>query len=117
MNERRANPRIRTYHPLRLHRPGVPQMVETLTKDVSAGGIRCLSSTLFPVSTEVQVELVLMNGEEPLTARGQTRWFRMIANSDQFDIGISFLYFSPQNERRLSVYLDLLSKRSAQALV
>lgn len=117
MSERRANPRLRAYHPVRLHRPGVSQVVETLTKDMSAGGIRCLSSTLFPVSTEFQVELVLMNGEELLTARGQTRWFRMIANSDQFDIGISFLDLSPQNKRRLSAYLDLLAKRSAPALV
>lgn len=117
MSERRANPRIRIYHPVRLHRPGVPQTVETLTKDLSVGGLRCISATLFPVSTDIQVELVLMNGEEPLTARGQTRWFRMIANSDQFDIGISLLDLSPQNKRRLSAYLDNLAKKSAPAFV
>lgn len=117
MHERRAHPRLRVYHPVRLHRPGVPQMVETLTKDMSAGGIQCLSSTLFPVSTDVEVELILMNGEGPFTARGQTRWFRMIANSDQFDVGISFLDLSPQNKRRLSAYLDLLTRKSSPVLI
>ena len=117
MEERRASPRIRVYHPVRLHRPSTPQAVETLTKDLSVGGLRCISPELFPVSSELSIELVLSNGEEPFTVRGQTRWFRMIPNSDQFYVGISFLELSPQNKRRLSVYLERLAGKSTQAFV
>ena len=111
--ERRGTPRFRAYRPVRLHRPSAPQLVETLTKDLSAGGVRCLSPTLFPVSTELNLELVLSTGDEPLTVRGRTVWFQILPQSEQFDIGIAFFDLPPQNKRRLSVYLDRLSSQSA----
>lgn len=110
--ERRSTPRIRAYCPLRLHRTGAPHIIETLTKDVGLGGLRCLSCTVLPVSTEVSVELMTSSGEEPLTLRGRTVWFGAIPQSEQFDLGIVFSELSPQTKRRLSVYLDRISSFS-----
>ena len=115
--ERRTTARIRTYRPLRLQRSQAPGIVETLTKDLAPGGLRCLSSTLVPVATEVDVELVLSRGEEPVIARGRAVWFRMIPESEQFDIGIEFLDLDPQSKRRLSVYIDRLSSQIASSPV
>ena len=115
--ERRSAPRFRAYRPVRLHGSSNPQVVETLTKELALGGVRCLSPTLFPVSTEVSLELVLSTGDEPLTVRGRTVWFQTIAQSEQFDLGISFLDLSPQNKRRLSAYLDRLSRQTASLTV
>lgn len=117
VEERRSTPRFRAYHPVRLHGPSTPQVVETLTKDLSLSGLRCLSPTLFPVSTEIGLEVVLSTGDEPLTVRGRTVWFQTISQSEQFDLGISFLDFPPQNKRRLSAYLDRLSRQSASASI
>ena len=111
--ERRSQPRTRAYLPVRLHKTSSPQLVETLTKDVGLGGIRCLSPTLFPVSTEVTVELVLSTGQEPLTMRGRTAWFSMIPESEQFDLGISFFELQPHHQRRLSTFLELLAGKSS----
>ena len=111
--ERRSAQRYRTYCPVRLHPSSVIPVVETLTKDLSSGGLCCLSSTLFPVSTELQVELVVAVGSEPLSARGRAVWFRTIPQSDQFTLGIAFQDLSPHDKRRLSVYLDRLSSQSA----
>lgn len=114
--ERRATPRIRAYRPVRLHHAGIPRVVETLTKDLAVGGLRCVSQVLFPVSTEVNVELMLSTGSEPLTARGRAVWFQTIPHSEQFDLGISFLDLAPADKRRLSVYLDRLSSQSSFVL-
>ena len=78
------------------------------------GGVRCISPTLFPVSSEVNVELVLSTGEEPVTARGRAIWFQMIPHSEQFDVGIAFLELHVTNKRRLSAYIDRLSSHLAK---
>ncbi len=109
MDERRQHQRIRAYRPVRLYKPASAQVVETLTKDLSVEGLRCLSATVVPVSTEFTVEVVCEPGEEPITARGRAVWFRNIPDSEQFDIGVTFLDLTPQTKRRLSVYLDRLS--------
>ena len=111
--ERRKAARHRTYHPVRIAKSREPKIVETLTKDVSEGGVRCVSSELFPVSSDLGVEMTLFKGEESLSVKGKAVWFRMIPHSDQFDLGISFLDMSPQDKRRLSVYIERLSELSS----
>lgn len=108
--ERRTSPRVRTYLPVRMHLRQAPWVIETLTKDVSLHGMRCVSPTSCPVSSELRVELSLAQGQEPLTVSGRTAWFRMIAHSEQFDLGIAFTNIPPETERRLSTYLDRLSR-------
>jgi hypothetical protein len=115
--ERRTTTRIRTYRPLRIQRFQTPGVVETLTKDLAAGGLRCLSSTLVPISTEVEIELALSRGEEPILAKGRAVWFQTIPESEQFDIGIKFLDLEPQSQRRLSAYLDKFSRQTASVSI
>ena len=112
--ERRNTPRFRAYRPVRIQKPGSPQIVETLTKDLGIGGLRCISQTLFPVSTEVNVELVLSTGEEPFTVRGRAVWFQMIPHSEQFDLGIEFVELQNHHKRRLSAYIDHLASQLSQ---
>jgi len=104
--ERRRASRIRSHHPVRLHRSGTLQVIETLTKDLAPGGLRCVSPTVLPIASEVTVELPLSPGEEPITARARTVWFRAMPESEQFDLGIAFLDLPPQTARRLSAYMD-----------
>ena len=111
MPERRTSPRVQAYRPVRVHKTTAPRVIESLTKDLSAGGVRCLSPTMIPVSTPVTVDIVLSNSHDTFTVTGKAMWFRMIPHSEQFDLGIAFSDLSPQNKRRLSVYLaDLASK-------
>ena len=107
--ERRISPRVRAYRPVRLNLPKTHRVTETLTKDLGTGGLCCISSTIFPVSTELQVELTLSEGGEPVTARGKAVWFRMIPHSEQVDLGIAFLEMPQEHKRRLSAYLERLA--------
>ena len=111
--EYRSTQRFRAYLPVRVHRAHTPHVIETLTKDIGMSGLRCISSMVCPVSSEVSLELVLGSHSEALELRGRTVWFQTIPHSEQFDLGIVFLDLSPQNKRRLSVYLERLSVQQA----
>ena len=108
--ERRRSQRIHTYQPVRLQPVHSQRSTDTLTKDISAHGVRCLSGQIFPVSTELSVELSTKEG--PMAAYGKAAWFQMIPHSDQVEIGITFTDVSPETMQRLSVYLDHLSIKS-----
>ena len=110
-DDRRRAARLRTHQPVKLIKQPHPKVVETLTRDVSEGGVRCLTPQLFPVSSDLGVELVLFKGEEVFNVKGKAMWFRMIPHSDQFDLGISFLDLSPQDKVRLSAYVSKLAQK------
>ncbi len=111
--ERRQAKRVRVYLPMQIHAPGAGHPVETLTKDISGAGLRCVSPSVTPVSTEVGLDVVFSSGAEQLSARGKTVWFRTIPDSEQFDLGIAFVGLSDHDRRRLSVYIDHLSSKSS----
>lgn len=110
--EHRISSRVRAYHPVRMHQSGAPKVIETLTKNLSAGGICCVSPVLLPVSSRLSVDLVLSAGEGPCSINGRLVWFRVIPHSDQFEIGISFEDLSEQNTQRLSAYLKTCAFRA-----
>lgn len=111
--DRRRAPRVRVYHPVRVHRLTPTQLVETLTKDLSLGGIRCISTLPFPIGSELQLELMLFAGEEPLTVGGRTVWFQFVPSGEQYELGIAFDAMPPQDKRRLSIYFDNLARQLA----
>ena len=100
-----------------MRQPGVLPLLETLTKDLSSGGVCCLSPIPLPVFTEVRLQISLGTGEEPLEVRGKAVWLRTIPHSDQFDIGIAFLDLHPLTKRRLSVCLERLSNQLSSSSV
>jgi len=108
--ERRANPRVSAYLPVRLHPNHQLKVIETLTKNIGQGGTRCVSPTVFPVSAELTVEVSLSPGQEPMVLRGRTAWFRMIPESEQYDLGIAFVDPAQQTKQRLSTYIDRLTR-------
>lgn len=109
IQERRQSPRIRAYRPVRVRSSGISQPIESLTKDFSQGGAKILSAILIPVGTELQIELVLVSGQEPIAARGRATWFRTLPDSEQFEIGVSFAELPEHEQRRLSACLMRLS--------
>ena len=114
--EQRQTPRVRVYHPIRLHQPRSVSILETLTKNVSRGGFCCMSPVAIPISTEFSAELALSSGKEPLSLRGKVVWFQAIPHSEQFHIGMVFLDVHPENQRRLSAYLDRLAQSTLHAI-
>ena len=52
------------------------------------------------------VEFSLVQGQEPIVLRGRTAWFRLIPDSEQYDLGIAFLDMTPKTKLRLSTYIS-----------
>ena len=109
ITERRCAARVRTYAPVRLTAPQLPEVIQTLTKDVSPDGLRCIAPDACPVATLLRIELSLSPGQEPMLLTGRTAWFRSLPYSDQFDLGVEFTDLAPETHRRLSSYLTDLA--------
>jgi len=113
VEERRATPRVRAYHPVRLSLVNTQGLIETLTKDLAVGGLRSLSAAALPVASAVRIELILSTEREPVRVRGRVVWFRTIPESDQFDVGIAFDDLSDADKRRLSAYVERAATHAA----
>jgi len=97
---------LNAYLPVKVSKPGT-RVVETLTKDMSEFGARFLAPAPAPVGTRIKIELTLPSPHQVLTLQGRAAWFRVLPESDQFDIGVQFEDVGPETHTRLSRYLEL----------
>ena len=109
--ERRQFPRVACILPVRLYPTGERRIIETLTKDLSTGGLKSLSPVPKPVTTSLSLELTLGQGELPVNLRAKVAWFQSVPRSDQFYIGLCFLDLSDQEHKRLSRYIERFTAR------
>jgi len=109
VEERRRLSRVRCHLPVRLYPKGEAKVIETLTKDVSLGGLKCLSPSPKTIGTSVIVELDLGPGEMSVDLRGHVAWFQDLPESDQFYLGLIFDEFHERTRQRLSRYLDRIA--------
>lgn len=107
--ERRRSSRIRCHLPVRLYPQGETRVVETLTKDLSLVGLKCLSPSSKPIATPMAVELDLGQTEHALSLKARVVWFQELPQSDQFYLGLVFHDLSDITRQRLSRYLDKIS--------
>ncbi|MBI3320145.1 MAG: PilZ domain-containing protein, partial [Candidatus Omnitrophica bacterium] len=66
-SERRGAPRVGCVLPVRLYIDHEPKVIETLTKDLSTSGLRCLSPVAKGAASPVSLEMTLGQGERPLS--------------------------------------------------
>ena len=104
--ERRRSPRLHAYLPVKISKSGT-RVVETLTKDVSESGVRFLTPEPPAVGTRVKIELTLPSPHQVVTVQGRAAWFRVLPDSDQFDIGVQFEDLTQETRILLSRYLEL----------
>ncbi len=105
MENRRRFQRVQALLPIRLYFQGELKVIETLTKDLGFGGLRCLSPNPTPPKTPVSIELTLGFVEKPVTLRAKTAWLNKIPQSNQFYLGITFQDISESNTV-LSSYIN-----------
>jgi c-di-GMP-binding flagellar brake protein YcgR len=107
--ERRRAQRVTCVLPLQISADGTPRIIETLTKDLSVTGLRCLSPTSTPLTSKVSLEITLGKGARPFSLQGRVVWYETVPNSHQFYLGLAFDHLSEVNTRRLSRYIEKLS--------
>lgn len=114
--ERRRDPRLHSHLPIRVHPTGSPRYLDTLTKDLSAGGARVVTDLFFPTASELIVELPLYRHAAPMHSRARVMWTQRIRYSDQYQVGLEFVELAPEHRRDLTTYVhDALSLAASAA--
>ncbi len=114
--ERRRTSRVRCYLPIRLYPQGEHRVIETLSKNLGAGGMSCLSPVHKPIATPLSVELIVGQGQPPLNLHAQVIWFSEVPNSEQFQLGFSFDQMTEFKTRQLSVCVDKFTSHLSPAI-
>ncbi|HEX9780113.1 MAG TPA: PilZ domain-containing protein [bacterium] len=113
-HERRQTARIRTHLPVRLSDSRTQQVMQTLTKDLGTGGLRCISQSAVAIDTPFTVEVTVPGRGEIVKLRGRTAWLGTIPYSGQYELGIQFLEQTELTSRLLSAYIERFLPESYQ---
>ncbi|MBM3249027.1 MAG: PilZ domain-containing protein [Candidatus Omnitrophica bacterium] len=77
----------------------------SLTRDISKGGIGLLVQKFVPKDTNLIMELSLAPKTEPVLAVGKVRWVRKVGYGDRYRLGMQFTDISQSSKNRLAEYL------------
>ena len=113
--ERRRWRRLRSHLPVRYQDLRTQRFVETLSKDISVGGVQCLTHEFLPANRELLVEIALYRGTPELKARARVAWIQQVPHADQYCMGLEFL--SPPDEllKEIHAYIETASATTVSA--
>ena len=114
--ERRKFQRINTYLPVRLRLEESGRYVETLAKDVSLGGLRCVVEGYPAINEPIMMELPLYKEVMPLQVRAKVAWVRSVLPDRQCVAGVRFEELTSTERLALAEYLERLPVPLAEAV-
>lgn len=103
--EKRRNPRLGLHIPLRYQVRGQPQFDNTISNDISLGGLSFTGISFVPPKTPVMLEVNLLS--KVLKAIGKIAWVQTLPHSYRNKIGVEFLNMDPLERNYLSEYLNM----------
>ena len=65
-------------------------------KDISAGGVKILTSVYIPLSVSVRMKITLEKLGESIAPVGKVVWGNRVENSDMYEMGIEFEKIPPE---------------------
>lgn len=90
-----------------LRKPGdVP--IQTLTKNISEGGVSFKSSEFISLACRLVVEISLPILPKPIKAISKIAWIRKIPSSDQYELGNQFLEITKEDKAHLINFVNKL---------
>ena len=111
--ERRRWTRLQSHLPVRFQDLRTQRFAETLSKDISAGGVRCLSHEFLPASRELTVEISIYRASPPVKARARVAWIQQVPHADQYCVGLEFLQIPKAFQDELQTYIASTTTASA----
>jgi len=105
--EKRQFPRIRLSAPVRYQIRGYPGFNDTLSRDISLGGVSFGNNKFIPPQTTVAVEINILS--RILRTIGRVTWSSPIPHSDKYRSGVEFLELAPAESSYLKDYIDMQS--------
>ncbi len=86
-----------------------PPMINALTKNISPGGVRIMSSVRLEPGTRVRLEILLSSRRRLIKVAGVVRWSRTVYQEDLFEMGIEFAGLTPDD--RVSLLEHVYQRR------
>lgn len=99
--EKRKEPRREDELPVEIEilsdedHPGPTSILYAQIKDISAGGIKILTTVYIPLSTPVKLKITLTKLGESIGPVGKIVWGNRIENSNMYEMGIEFAHIAP----------------------
>lgn len=103
--EKRHLKRIALRTPIRYQTRGRPDFSETLSDDISLGGIGLTENKFISPKTIVMLEINIL--ARMLRPVGKIAWAAALPHSGKYRIGIEFLEFSPDEKHYLAGYINM----------
>ena len=113
--ERRKYPRVSLPIPLRYKElNGKTYLAKgTLSKDVSAGGVRFHSDKFITLACHLVVEMNFPSMEKPIKAISKIAWIKKARFGDSYELGNQFLAMTNEDEAAMSKFME---ENEAQAV-
>ena len=103
--ERRYSSRVKLRVPLHYQLQGDSEFGNTLTEDVSLGGIGFVNNKFLASGVRILLEFNILS--RLLKAIGKIVWSSPLPHSDRYRVGIQFQELDPIVSRDLSDYIDM----------
>lgn len=105
IEEKRNFPRLRSRIPLRYQIRGTPEFADTVSDDISTGGISFIDKKFVTPKALVMLEMNLLS--RILKSAGRVAWASPLPHSDRYRLGIEFLELDPRERTYLSDFIDM----------
>jgi c-di-GMP-binding flagellar brake protein YcgR len=104
-DEKRRFPRVVLKTPLFLKIRGTQKFDNTLSEDISEGGLCCTSDAFIPPKTNLMLEFnVLAKTFSPI---GRVAWANSLPHTNKYKLGIEFISMDMESRRYLNNYIGL----------
>lgn len=113
MEERRRFARIPERSPIAYEIINGAKMSESITKDISQGGIRFLVHDFVPQNNLLKVKLTLQKVPFHFEAIVRLVWIRKEAYSERYEIGVEFVSLPEKAKEHLIDYTESVLQRKA----
>lgn len=109
MKEKRKEPRIDVNIPLRykeLH--GTADVTRgTLTRNLSAGGVKFSAASFVPLSCPLVVEVNLPRTSKPIRIVSKVVWIKKLPAGEDYEIGGKFLNIASTDREAIANYVQI----------
>ncbi len=105
LEERRNFKRLKLQTPLRYQVRGTPEFNNSISEDISTGGISFTNQSFIPKSTLVMLEIGLMT--RVLNPVGRVAWSQPLPHSDRYRVGVEFMELNRWERIFLNDYINM----------
>ena len=101
--------------PVRYQDIGTQRYTETLSNNLSAGGVQCVTYEFLPTAREFLLEISLYRATPAVKARARVAWIQKVPHADQYRVGLEFLQLPDHLRHTFNTYIEMAAKHTVPA--